>query len=61
MPLSSDIRPEPNPPLDRARVIRAREMYAEGFTVSRLVLAAGEATAASTSDNPEVVFVQRGR
>jgi hypothetical protein len=36
MPLSSDIRPEPNPPLDRARVIRAREMYAEGFTVSRV-------------------------
>ncbi len=33
----------------------------EGFTVSRLILAAGEATAASTSDNPEVVFVQRGR
>ncbi|MGD9921807.1 MAG: hypothetical protein AB7V13_10215 [Pseudorhodoplanes sp.] len=37
MPLSSDIRPGPNPPLDRARVIRAREMYAEGFTVSRIL------------------------
>jgi hypothetical protein len=37
MPLSSHIRPEPNPPLDRARVIRAREMYAEGFTVSRVL------------------------
>ena len=33
----------------------------EGFTVSRLNLAAGEATAASTSPNPEVVFVQSGR
>lgn len=37
MPLSSSIKPEPNPPLDRARVIRAREMYAEGFTVSRIL------------------------
>jgi hypothetical protein len=37
MPLSSHITPEPNPPLDRARVIRAREMYAEGFTVSRIL------------------------
>jgi hypothetical protein len=37
MPLSSNIKPEPNPPLDRARVIRAREMYAEGFTVSRIL------------------------
>jgi hypothetical protein len=37
MPLSSHIRPEPNPPLDRARVIRAREMYEEGFTVSRIL------------------------
>jgi hypothetical protein len=37
MPLSSHIRAEPNPPLDRARVIRAREMYAEGFTVSRIL------------------------
>lgn len=37
MPLSSHIKPEPNPPLDRARVIRAREMYAEGFTVSRIL------------------------
>ena len=37
MPLSSHIRPEPNPPLDHARVIRAREMYAEGFTVSRIL------------------------
>lgn len=37
MPVSSQIKPEPNPPLDRARVIRAREMYAEGFTVSRIL------------------------
>lgn len=37
MPLSSHIRPEPNPPLDRARVLLAREMYAEGFTVSRIL------------------------
>lgn len=37
MPLSSHIRPEPNPSLDRARVMRAREMYAEGFTVSRIL------------------------
>lgn len=37
MPLSSHIRPEPNPPLDRARVMRAREMYVEGFTVSRIL------------------------
>jgi len=37
MPLSSHIKPEPNPPLDRARVMRAREMYAEGFTVSRIL------------------------
>jgi hypothetical protein len=37
MSLSSHIRPEPNPPLDRARVIRAREMYAGGFTVSRIL------------------------
>ncbi len=37
MSLSSHIRPGPNPPLDRARVIRAREMYAEGFTVSRIL------------------------
>ncbi len=37
MPISAHIRPEPNPPLDRARVIRAREMYAEGFTVSRVL------------------------
>jgi hypothetical protein len=37
MPLSSHIKPEPNPPLDRARVIRAREMYVEGFTVSRIL------------------------
>ena len=37
MPLSSHIKPEPNPPLDRARVIRAREMYEEGFTVSRIL------------------------
>ena len=37
MPLASHIKPEPSPPLDRARVIRAREMYAEGFTVSRIL------------------------
>ena len=37
MPLSSNIRPEPNPPLTRERAIRAREMYAEGFTVSRIL------------------------
>ena len=37
MPLSSHIRPEPNPPLDRARALLAREMYAEGFTVSRIL------------------------
>ena len=37
MPLSSHIRPEPNPPLTRERAIRAREMYAEGFTVSRIL------------------------
>jgi hypothetical protein len=37
MSLSSHIRPETNPPLDRARVIRAREMYAGGFTVSRIL------------------------
>lgn len=37
MPLSSNITPEPNPPLDRARALRAREMYAEGFTVSRIL------------------------
>ncbi len=37
MSLSSHIKPEPNPPLDRARVMRAREMYAEGFTVSRIL------------------------
>lgn len=37
MPLSSHIRAEPNPPLDRARVMRAREIYAEGFTVSRIL------------------------
>lgn len=33
----------------------------DGFTVSRLNLADDEATPASTSHNPEVVFVQRGR
>ncbi|HWV51225.1 hypothetical protein [Pseudorhodoplanes sp.] len=37
MPLSPNTRSEPNPPLDRARVIRAREMYAEGSTVSRIL------------------------
>lgn len=33
---------------------------AEGFTVSRLILGAGEQGAAAVSDVPEVVFVQRG-
>jgi hypothetical protein len=37
MPLSSHIKPEPNPPLTLARAIRAREMYAEGFTVARIL------------------------
>ena len=37
MPLSSHIKPEPNPPLTLPRVIRAREMYAEGFTVARIL------------------------
>lgn len=37
MSLSSNIKPEPNPPLTLARVIRAREMYAEGFTVARIL------------------------
>ena len=32
----------------------------EGFTVSRLVLSAGEANAASNMPHPEVVFVQDG-
>ena len=37
MPLASHIKPEPNPPLTLPRVVRAREMYAEGFTVSRIL------------------------
>ena len=37
MPLSSHIKPEPNPPLTRERVIAIREMYAEGFTVARIL------------------------
>ncbi len=37
MPLSSHIKPEPNPPLTRERVILAREMYGEGFTVARIM------------------------
>lgn len=37
MPLSSNIKPGPNPPLTMPRVIRAREMYAEGFTVARIL------------------------
>lgn len=37
MPLSDHIKPEPNPPLMRERVIRVREMYAEGFTVARIL------------------------
>ncbi len=37
MPLSAHIKPEPNPPLTRERVIRIREMYAEGFTVARIL------------------------
>ena len=36
MPLFDHIAPEPNPPLTRERVIRAREMYEAGFTVSRV-------------------------
>lgn len=38
MPLSDHIKPEPNPPLTRERVIRIREMYAQGFTVSRILV-----------------------
>ena len=37
MPLSHHIKPEPNPPLTMARVLRAREMYVEGFTVARIL------------------------
>jgi hypothetical protein len=37
MPLSSNIKPEPNPPLTLVRAVRAREMYAEGFTVARIL------------------------
>jgi hypothetical protein len=37
MPLSSNITPEPNPPLTRERVVAIREMYAEGFTVARIL------------------------
>ena len=37
MPLSSHIRPEPNPPLTRERVILSREMYEEGFAVARIL------------------------
>jgi hypothetical protein len=37
MPLSSHIKPGPNPPLTLPRVIRAREMYAEGFTIARIL------------------------
>lgn len=36
MPLD-DIAPEPNPPLTPERVERMRRMYAEGFTVSRIL------------------------
>ena len=39
MPLCDHIAPEPNPPLTRERVIRAREMYEAGFTVSRILAA----------------------
>lgn len=37
MPLSSHIKPGPNPPLTMPRVIRARELYVEGFTVARVI------------------------
>jgi hypothetical protein len=37
MPLSSNVKPGPNPPLTLPRVMRAREMYAEGFTVARIL------------------------
>lgn len=37
MPLSDHIKPCAHPPLTLPRVIRAREMYAEGFTVSRIL------------------------
>ena len=37
MPLSDHIKPGPNPPLTMPRVIRARELYAEGFTVARVI------------------------
>ncbi|ARQ00926.1 hypothetical protein [Pseudorhodoplanes sinuspersici] len=37
MALSDHIKPEPNPPLTRERVILAREMYAEGFAVARIM------------------------
>jgi hypothetical protein len=36
MSLSSNIRPEPNPPLTIERVELARNMYVEGFTASRI-------------------------
>jgi hypothetical protein len=36
MPLTDHIRPEPNPPLTVERVELARDMYREGFTVSRI-------------------------
>jgi hypothetical protein len=36
MPLTDHIRPEPNPPLTVERVTLARDMYVEGFTVSRI-------------------------
>lgn len=37
MPISDHIKPEPNPPLTRERVIQIRELYAEGFTVARIL------------------------
>lgn len=37
MPLSENIKSGPNPPLTMPRVIRARELYAEGFTVARVI------------------------
>jgi hypothetical protein len=39
MPITDHITPEPNPPLTRERVIRMRELYAEGFTVARILAA----------------------
>jgi len=37
MLLSAGIRPEPNPPLTRETVLRAREMYVQGFAVAQIL------------------------